>query len=138
MAQQTVKMNKTFFRKERDHFYSDWYLAFWRELFQNSNDAGAKNINISLHEKPGRSSFGEIRKEPQTVVRVVFADDGCGMTYDTLDKVYFQIGESTKDGDGSSVGGFGRARLMTCFSQDRYSILTKDNFVMETEIATKS
>lgn len=130
MSQKTVKMNKSFFRKERDHFYSDWYIAFWRELFQNSNDAGARNIAIELHEENGRSSFGEIRNDSQPVVRVVFADDGCGMSYKTLDDVYFSVGETTKSDSETSVGGFGRARLMTCFSQDRYSILTKDNFVM--------
>jgi hypothetical protein len=52
------------------------------------------------------------------------------MTYDVLDDVYFAIGHTTKTADDGSVGGFGRARLMTCFSQDRYSILTKDNFVV--------
>lgn len=130
MTQKNVKLSKSFFRKERDQFYSDWFLAFWRELFQNSTDAGAKNIDIFLDEKNGRGTFNEVRNNAESVIRVVFADDGCGMDFNTLDKVYFHIGESTKTGDSSSVGGFGRARLMTCFSQDRYSILTHDNFVM--------
>lgn len=125
-----VTIHKSFFKKERDGFYSDWFLAFWRELFQNSVDAGSENIRIYLDQKEGRGSFGNYRSDPPNVVRVVFADDGCGMSYDVLDDVYFAIGHTTKTADDGSVGGFGRARLMTCFSQDRYSILTKDNFVV--------
>lgn len=125
-----VTIGKSFFKKERDGFYSDWYVAFWRELFQNSVDAGSNNISIYLDQKEGRGSFGSYRADPPNVVRVVFSDDGCGMSYDVLDDVYFAIGNTTKTGDDGSVGGFGRARLMTCFSQDRYSILTQDNFVV--------
>ncbi|TLX16985.1 ATP-binding protein [Rhizobium sp. MHM7A] len=125
-----VTIHKSFFKKERDGFYSDWFLAFWRELFQNSVDAGSENIRIYLDQKEGRGSFGNYRSDPPNVVRVVFADDGCGMSYDVLDDVYFAIGHTTKTADDGSVGGFGRARLMTCFSQDRYSILTQDNFVV--------
>ncbi len=125
-----VTIHKSFFKKERDGFYSDWYIAFWRELFQNSVDAGSNNISIYLDQKEGRGSFGNFRADPPNVVRVVFSDDGCGMSYDVLDDVYFAIGNTTKKGEDATVGGFGRARLMTCFSQDRYSILTQDNFVV--------
>jgi len=125
-----VTIHKSFFKKERDGFYSDWSIAFWRELFQNSVDAGAQNIRIYIDQKEGRGSFGNFRVDPPNIVRVVFADDGCGMSYDVLDDVYFAIGNTTKTADDGSVGGFGRARLMTCFSQDRYSILTQDNFVV--------
>jgi hypothetical protein len=125
-----VTIHKSFFKKERDGFYSDWFVAFWRELFQNSVDAGSENIRIYLDQKEGRGSFGDFRNDPPNVVRVVFSDDGRGMSYDVLDEVYFAIGNTTKTADDGSVGGFGRARLMTCFSQDRYSILTNDNFVV--------
>lgn len=129
MERRLVATPKSFFVKERDQFYSDWQLSFFREFFQNSTDAGAKNIAVTVKEVPARGSFDETAEGTRTRTRAVFEDDGCGMTAEVLDKVYFAIGQTTKD-DGSSVGGYGRARLMTCFSQARYSILTKDRFVL--------
>ena len=130
MERRLVATPKSFFIKERDGFYADWQLSFWREFFQNSVDAGSKSIAISVTEEKGRGSFDEPGNPAATMTRVVFQDDGCGMTQEVLDKVYFAIGQTTKEGDGASVGGYGRARLMTCFSQARYSILTTDRFVM--------
>lgn len=124
-----VTTPKEFFVKERDSFYSLWTLSFWREFFQNSVDAGSKNIGIEISTEKGRGEFDKIGDASKQITRVVFTDDGCGMNEEVLNKVYFAIGQTTKN-DGSSVGGYGRARLMTCFSQDRYSILTKDRFVM--------
>lgn len=129
MERRLVATPKSFFVKERDQFYSEWTLSFWREFFQNSVDAGSKNIRIDLEAAKGRGSFDEIGDSGKQVTRVVFEDDGCGMNAEVLDKVYFAIGQTTKE-DGTSVGGYGRARLMTCFSQARYSILTTDRFVM--------
>jgi hypothetical protein len=77
-----VTIHKSFFKKERDGFYSDWSIAFWRELFQNSVDAGAQNIRIYIDQKEGRGSFGNFRADPPNIVRVVFADDGCGMRHE--------------------------------------------------------
>lgn len=130
MERRKVKIGKGFFKKERDGFYMDWHVAFWRELFQNSVDAKSENINIFIDQKVGRGSFETVKHDPENIVRIVFSDDGCGMTYDVLNDVYFDIGQTTKTSNDGSVGGFGRARIMTCFSQDRYSILTKDNFVI--------
>ena len=120
--------DKSFFVKERDAFYASWMLSFWRELFQNSVDAGAKTIRIDVTEARQKGSFGRV-PPPKTATRVVFADDGCGMTEDVLNQVYFRMGASTKADDETSVGGFGRARLMTNFSQTRYSIETRDRYV---------
>lgn len=129
MERRKVTTPKEFFIKERNEGYGDWTLSFWRELFQNSVDAGARRIDIDVRTVEPRGSFdGKAPALPQ-VVRVVFADDGCGMTKDILENVYFTVGATTK-GDGSSIGGFGRARLMTCFSNVRYSILTRDRFVI--------
>lgn len=130
MQLQDVTTPKEFYIKERDQFYSDWMIAFWREFFQNSVDAGAKNIAISITTEKTRGSFNLDADSEADVTRIVFDDDGTGMDEATLRDVYFAIGKSTKDGGTNSVGGFGRARLMTCFSQKRYSILTKDSFVM--------
>jgi hypothetical protein len=124
---ETIVTPKSFYVAERDRFYDDWMTAFWRELFQNSVDAGAKNIRISISKAPGKGSFGRAAAAKEAI-RVVFDDDGHGMTKDVLDKVYFAPGETTKK-DGASTGGYGRARLMTCFSQLRYGIRTLDRVV---------
>lgn len=130
MKLKDVATPKEFYIKERDQFYSDWMIAFWREFFQNSTDAGAKNIAISITTEKTRGSFNKDKDNDADVTRIVFDDDGTGMDAETLSDVYFAIGKSTKDTGTDSVGGFGRARLMTCFSQKRYSILTQNSFVM--------
>lgn len=130
MQLQDVTTPKEFYLKERENVYSDWMIAFWREFFQNSVDAGAKNIAISINTEKTRGSFDQDADTEADVTRIVFDDDGSGMNAETLSSVYFAIGKSTKDTGADSVGGFGRARLMTCFSQKRYSILTQNNFVM--------
>lgn len=129
MERRQVSTPKAFFESERDRFYSDWMLSYWRELFQNSVDAGAKNIDITITAAPSRGAFDDVAPELDEVTRIVFADDGHGMTQEVLDKVYFSVGATTKQ-DGDNIGGYGRARLMTCFSNVRYSILTTDRFVM--------
>lgn len=130
MELQAVRVPKSSFRSERDTFYSDWMLAFWREFFQNSVDAGARNIAIGISTEKARGSFDLDAETDENITRIVFDDDGKGMSADVLSNVYFAIGESTKGAEAGSVGGFGRARLMTCFSQKRYSILTSNSFVM--------
>lgn len=111
----TITVPHQFFIDERKKLYN-WKPDFWRELLQNSVDAGAKQIDIQLIES----------EEGQVCISV--ADNGCGMTREVLDKVYFALGETTKTG-GGSIGGFGRARIMTCFGHDRYEIETLNNHV---------
>lgn len=101
-----------FFIKERRQLYRDFTTALWRELLQNSVDAGARAIAVSLRPLAGGD------------VRITFADDGRGMDRRTLEEVFFRLGASTK-GQGD-IGGFGRARLLTCFSMRRYAIRTHD------------
>jgi len=129
MERRKVSTPKEFFVSERDRFYSDWTLSFWREFFQNSVDAGAKRIDISVETVSPRGSFDDLAPDRETVTRIVFSDDGCGMSESVLNDVYFSIGATTKEG-GDNIGGYGRARLMTCFANLRYSILTTDRFVM--------
>jgi hypothetical protein len=129
MERRKVSTPKEFFVSERDRFYSDWTLSFWREFFQNSVDAGAKRIDISVETSDPRGSFDDPASSRDSVTRIVFSDDGCGMSESVLNNVYFSIGATTKEG-GDNIGGYGRARLMTCFANLRYSILTTDRFVM--------
>lgn len=122
-----VRIGKDKFVKERNENYNGWQWAFWREFFQNSIDAGAKNLNILLNAAEGKSALGRDPSHAE-VIRVVFDDDAKGMDEDTLRNVFFRLGETTKKGE-DGVGGFGRAREMTCFSHVRFSIRTQDLYV---------
>lgn len=111
----SITVPHQFFIDERKKLYN-WKPDFWRELLQNSVDAGSSRIDVSFTDCGG----GQIQ--------VDVSDDGCGMTRDVLERVYFALGETTKTG-GGSIGGFGRARIMTCFGHDRYEIETLTNHV---------
>lgn len=108
----TIKLGPKFFRKERDNLYSDWPTAFWREMFQNSLDANASRIVVRLTALPKGC-------------KVYFGDNGHGMTRDVLERVFFSLGETTKAEGSTGVGGFGRARILTCFAMESYSIRTR-------------
>lgn len=110
-----VSVPKSFFVKER-RMYANWQFAFWRELFQNSTDAKASRIDV------------DIVKKDNGIIGISFDDNGTGMSRDVLENVYFSLGSTTKTG-GATVGGFGRARLLTCFSMKNYTIHTQDNLV---------
>lgn len=106
---QQVRIDPSFFRKERDQTYSDWKLSFWRELFQNAIDQNADAIRIGM------------KQVNLNQVEVTFHDDGPGMTREVLDNVYFAVGATTKSGP-NQIGGMGRARILTCFSMPSYRI----------------
>jgi hypothetical protein len=119
-----ISTPKSYYVTRRIDGHSQWQFAFWRELFQNAVDAGAKRVDISIEDAIGRGSFG---RDPnlENVVRIKFKDSGRGMSRDVLENVFFRPGETTKK-DATTTGGFGTARLMVCFSQVRYSVRTND------------
>lgn len=59
------------------------------------------------------------------ILLIDMVDNGSGMSRDVMQNVYMKLGASTK-GQGDDIGGFGRARILTCFSQDSYSIRSGD------------
>lgn len=107
MAQVTVPAD--FFRNEL-RIYSDWRTSFARELLQNATDARPSKIEIAFEDRDGHG-------------RVTFRDDGDGMSRAVLEDVFFALGRTTKEGT-DSIGGFGRARIIICFAQVRYTIST--------------
>ena len=123
-----ITLSPAFFRNEL-RAYSNWRTAFWRELFQNSVDAKASTIWVD---------FEEVDHEPSDHItpngdagskdlKITFEDDGPGMDRSTLEQTYFVVGETTKMGGGSdqNIGGFGRARIITCFAHKRFEIHTQ-------------
>ncbi|MEP3670918.1 MAG: ATP-binding protein, partial [Roseibium sp.] len=108
-----ISVPKEFFVSERNTVYGSWGSAYWRELLSNSIDAGASQIMI-------RGNFTDDEK-----FRIDFLDNGKGMSREIVEDVYMRLGESTKKEE-DGIGGFGRARILTCFSQESYKIRTRD------------
>jgi hypothetical protein len=111
-----VQLDSNFCKKERERNYTNPPLAVWRELFQNSIDQDASQIDIALWQANPHDKF----------INLTFADNGPGMSRQVLNEVYFSIGASTKDNDPTKIGGMGRARILTCFAMQSYRILSQD------------
>lgn len=109
---QSISISPRFFEVEKRN-YADWRFAFVRELIQNSVDAGATDIHF------------EVSPIAENECKVVCRDNGCGMSREVLQNVFLCMGETTKTG-GDSVGGFGKARTLTCFSSNYYKITSGD------------
>ncbi|MBA3458140.1 MAG: ATP-binding protein [Deltaproteobacteria bacterium] len=69
-------------------------LAFYRELIQNSIDAGSPSIEVRL-------------EHVDTTLRVSVRDRGEGMTRDTLENQLLVLFRSTKENDNTKIGKFG-------------------------------
>lgn len=101
--------------------YDRWEPAFWRELLQNSRDAGATRIDLSSEEttyvdpKTGQS---------RPAVLCVCRDNGSGMDRDTLKRAFFTLGGSVKPA--GAVGGFGDAKELILVPWYRYEVRTRD------------
>lgn len=108
----SIAVPRDFFLSERRSAYADWQSAFWRELISNSVDAGASRLHV-------RTRFG-----PDGFL-IDLVDNGRGMSRETVETVYMRLGASTKR-DEAGIGGFGRARILTCFSQRAYRIRTSN------------
>jgi hypothetical protein len=106
-----ISLSPTFFVNEL-RAYADWKGSFFRELIQNAVDANCRRINITLEERDG-------------LCVVTFHDDGPGMSAEILTDVYFVVGETTKTGP-DTIGGFGRARILTCFGHQAWRIHTNE------------
>lgn len=74
-------------------------FAFYRELIQNSIDAGSNTIDVRLTWEPTTEELGTLR--------IVVSDDGCGMTRNTIEQCLLVLFRSSKDGDPTKIGKFG-------------------------------
>ena len=106
-----IQISNEFFKKERNS-YSNWPFAFWRELIQNSVDAGSSRIDIDINVVDSNQ------------IIVTFNDNGCGFSADIRDNVFFFLGKTNKTQ--GQIGGFGKARIVVCFSQHNYQIISQD------------
>jgi molecular chaperone HtpG len=76
-------------------------LAFYRELVQNSLDAGATAITASADWSPASPESAE------GALHASVLDDGCGMDQDTIERCLLVLFRSTKDRDATRIGKFG-------------------------------
>lgn len=104
----TVSIPYGYFLKMAKHDYSNWKKALPREFYQNSIDAGATVIKVSVN------------KEPRMIE---ISDDGCGMSLDTIQNKLLVLGGSKKAS--GSVGAFGKAKELLFFSWPKWEILTR-------------
>lgn len=79
------------------HQFSDPF-AFYRELIQNSIDAGSNRIEVSLRWRPGT---------PKGVALISVADWGEGMNRDVIENYLVTKFRSTKENDLTKIGKFG-------------------------------
>lgn len=116
----SVKIGPSFFKKELLE-YSDWIAGYVREAMQNCIDAkGSTKATFTITDDPDGS------------VKIVFSNNGAIMNENTIEDKLLALGESGKTGDGSSVGGFGKAKTLLYFSQDSYTIRSGNNLVCGT------
>ncbi len=115
--QGTVTTSHEFFKKSKKE-YRNWEEAIFREAIQNSYDAGAKNIDITISTPD---------KQKTNLVTVSVRDDGKGMTQDILLNVLLTMGGSCKENN--NIGGFGYAKSILFFAHQNYLIHSQDNIV---------
>jgi len=80
-------------------------LAFYRELVQNSIDAGASRVVVNLGWEPDPSGQGE--DDPPGTLTVAVRDDGCGMDRDVLENQLTVLFRSGKEEQEGKIGKFG-------------------------------
>jgi len=100
------------YRSNAEKEYNSFWMALFRELLQNSNDAGSTKIQLEIDDKKGT---------------IICIDDGNGMSLDVIQGKLLVIGGTFKDG--KSVGGLGKAKELLFFSQPRWSIRTDYYFI---------
>ncbi len=115
--QGTVTTSHEFFKKSKKE-YKQWEQAIFREAIQNSYDAGAKNIDITIQTP---------NPEKRNLVTVSVRDDGKGMNQDILLNVLLTMGGSCKENN--NIGGFGYAKSILFFAHENYFIHSQDNIV---------
>lgn len=112
-----VTIGPEFFKKAR-HDYNNWLYAWIREILQNAMDSGASQIDI------------QYETISESEVKATVCDNGRGMTRDVLIEKLFSLGSSGKSFAGGAVGGFGKAKELLYFGQNKFVIETNNLTVM--------
>jgi histidine kinase/DNA gyrase B/HSP90-like ATPase len=98
--------------------YRDWRMKWWRECVQNSVDARASQIDLSVAQAPDGTWV------------VSCTDNGKGMTAETVTEKFLKMGGTGKgDRSASSIGGFGKAKELLAFPWIAWEVWTHDVLV---------
>ena len=108
-----VSVSGAYFLKMAKADYRNYRQALWREIYQNSIDAGATEIQVTFNKE----------ERSMTVM-----DNGCGMDLETLTDKLLALG-GTKKAEGS-VGAFGKAKELELFSWKEYMLHTHNLLLM--------
>lgn len=114
----TVSLPRSYHSAEAKRSYQDGRSAYIREIIQNSRDAGASSINITLTDTT--------EPDGTHAVAIHCFDNGCGMDEKIVREKLMALGETTKDEPGMT-GGFGVAKILLFFAQLRYEI--RSNYI---------
>lgn len=96
--------------------YSNYSEKWWREVIQNSVDAGATEITCTITETPEG-------------ILASIEDNGGGMSQDVLLNKFLVFGETTKEGASGSTGGFGKAKELILLPWTRWEITTQNTTI---------
>jgi hypothetical protein len=98
--------------------YDKWQLKWWREVVQNSVDAGARRIDLAAHEQDDGTWI------------VSATDDGGGMPEEILVTKFLYLGATTKVGQAGAAGGFGVAKKLILLPWLLWEVITGDVHVV--------
>lgn len=111
MGTMRVGIAHDYFKKEL-RAYSDWRWAWIREICQNGIDCGSKKIQMSFKDTP------------QGVLAIA-ENDGPPMTEEELCNKFLNLGGTSKT-SGTTIGGFGIAKIVIALGHQSYKIETGD------------
>jgi len=109
----TVRLGPEFFQAPLKE-YSEWPLKWWREVVQNSVDAGCSSMKLGT------------RDNKDGTITVYAEDDGRGMDRETLLDKFLVLGATTKVGTAGKTGGFGKAKELILLPWLGWRIHTRD------------
>jgi hypothetical protein len=94
--------------------YEDWQVKWWREVVQNSVDAGANYIMLG------------VRQLDDDNMQIYAEDNGSGMDEDTVINKFLVLGGTTKTSTSGTAGGFGKAKELLLLPWISWRIHTRD------------
>jgi histidine kinase/DNA gyrase B/HSP90-like ATPase len=104
--------------------YAEWREKWFREAIQNSVDAGATYVRITVDYLNEQQHPISANSDGRRFVRVSVEDDGRGMDEDVLLNKFLVLGGTGKRAVAGGIGGFGKAKELLLLPWIGWSIET--------------